>query len=246
MSFFSRIINLENRKDRWSMMKNSYLNINSLNFERFDAVKITSNDIAEIHLSPRARADFLSGTRLQHQAISGLGAIGCALSHIKVWQDFLTLSKNEFALVLEDDLNPNHSKFIHKSLKIFLNNPSDIFLLGWCGNINRVDLNSKIKIFPSSKGFVGAQAYVLNRKAAQILLTHVYPIEMQIDYSIQAIADKFNLRVGATDNSLCIKQVFTGSNVFTLCFFCEPTYIYATIGALLSLLIYIACVKIKM
>lgn len=240
--FFSKIINLESRKDRWNRMHEYYVKQSKLKLERFDAIKIKDSYVAESHLSPRGRVDFKSKDRVQHQAISGYGAIGCALSHLHIWQLFLQ-SDAKYCVVLEDDLNSNHAYRLDASIekfKLFTKNEEpDIFLLGWCGSLPPKKKDDTLIVFPSSRGYSCTSGYIVNRHAAEILSLYAYPIEMQVDFAMQAIADKFHLKVKATSKNLCLKQVLTGSDVFTTCFLCEPLLIYILISVLSLFSIYL-------
>lgn len=235
---FGRIINLDSRPDRWKLMEH-YVHHSKYNLQRFSAIHFTKDDNVKDMLSYRAKADF-QRERVQHEAIQGKGAIGCAVSHFLVWKEFLE-SQEEFCLVLEDDLNPKYAAGLDESIDAMLNiNGSwDIALLGWCGKLPETRKDETIVPFPSSKGFVGAQAYLLNRYAAEVLVSKVFPLEMQIDFLMQSIADDSCLRIKASKKTK-IRQQFTGySNVFTFCLLCEPIYVYSLIVLLLVTNIYL-------
>ncbi len=241
---FGRIINLAERADRWARVQ-AYIEKSKHDIRRFEGVRVKKEKALEF-LSPRARADFLKSTRYQHEAIFGVGAVGCALSHLGVWREFLN-SNAEHAIILEDDVDPRFADDIDS--KIAEMKDCDIFLLGWCGARPQTLNDGSVVPFPSSKGFVGAHAYVLNRRAAETLCIHAFPLEMQADFAIQAIADQFNLKIRCA--STPIKQKYSGSfdnllgsNILTLCLFCEPTWVYAAFGILLSLLFvsYFKCI----
>lgn len=235
---FGRIINLKERSDRWSRMQ-AYVSSSKHDLQRFEAVKLRKES-ALLFLSPRARADFLKPTRYQHEAIFGVGAVGCAMSHLGVWREFLN-SKADHCIVLEDDIDPRFAPYF--DLKTAEMKDCDIFLLGWCGSRPPTYNDGSVVPFPSSRGFVGAHAYILNRKAAETLCIHAFPLEMQADFAIQAIADQFNLKIRCA--STPIKQKYSGSldnllgsNILTLCLFCEPTWIYGAFGIALALLLF--------
>lgn len=232
MNVFARIINLESRPDRWDMMQ-AYVRASKLDLQRFSAVKMTSFEQALPLLSLRARAD-IRRERVQHQAISGLGAVGCAVSHFSVWSEFLA-SSADFCLVLEDDVHPRHAPDLDVLVDMMLKRKEwDIGLLGWCSTLPGRREDGSIIPFPSSDGFVGAQAYMLTRHAAEVLMKHLFPLEMQVDYALQAIADAHGLRI-VPSTGRKIRQKLTGSDVFRLCLLCEPQYVYAVIGLLIFL-----------
>ena len=217
MDVFARVINLSSRPDRWARIK-------SLGIARFDALQ-GNTDALSLHAlckfkKPRAR----------HEDIVGLGAIGCALSHIQVWREFLESDKSH-CLVLEDDI-----QLVDVSKHIVYG--ADIHLLGWCGQLHprwgNVH-NDRVVPWPASCGFVGAHAYLITRHAATQLLKTALPLEMQVDYYIQSVAWRDGLVI--TKGRDKIRQVYTGSDVFTLCFMCEPVYPVA-FGVALAVLVF--------
>jgi GR25 family glycosyltransferase involved in LPS biosynthesis len=226
---YARIINLDSRPDRWKRLS-------SLGIERFPAIVAKSPQV-----SLRTLATF--SNRRSHEALSGLGAVGCALSHIQVWKDFLETDK-ELCAVFEDDITLfDTAAYMHAARTM----PGDVRLLGWLGHIHPVWGNydqkqSCVIPWPASCGFMGAHAYVLTRHAAKCLVGTALPLEMQVDYYLQAVAWRDGLRV-TTTSLPPLKQVWTGGgNVFTICFMCEPLYPIATgiiITFLLMALVYI-------
>ena len=85
----------------------------------------------------------------------------------------------------------------------------------------------------------GSHAYMVTRKAAEILLKQGYPMEMQWDAAIQAIADRQGLRVVPTRQPHLIQRPNISSDVYSWCPYCEPHYIliYLAVAALLGFLI---------
>lgn len=228
---FARIINLDSRPDRWKLMQ-AYVDQSKHRIERFSAIQLKDDPTAL--LSYRAKADY-QRERVQHEAIQGKGAIGCAVSHFLVWQEFLH-SDSLYCLVLEDDLHPRYAAQLDGAIDEFLqSNLWDIGLLGWCGSLPSKRADGTLIPFPESRGFVGAQAYLLTRHAAEILVNHTFPLEMQIDFLLQSIAHDHCLRIKATSYPR-IRQTFTGfSDVFTFCLLCEPLYVYILITISIAL-----------
>lgn len=198
--------------------------------KRFPAVRFTSDDQVLPLLSLRARADF-KRERVQHEALHGRGAVGCAVSHFSVWTEFLQ-SDAQVCCVLEDDVHPKWALDFDTSIASMLKRQDtwDIALLGWCGSLPSLRADGTLKVFPESKGFVGAHAYMLTRHAAQTLTQQFFPLEMQVDFALQAIASVSGLRVRASHTKF--RQTWTGSDVFTFCLLCEPNAVYAVIACL--------------
>lgn len=199
--------------------------------QRFAATKPKSLSEVDNLLSLRARAD-MRRERVQHEALSGLGAVGCAVSHFSVWTEFLH-SDAQICLVLEDDLHASGADILDASVESMIQRQDewDIALLGWCNLLPKRRGDGSVISFPTSAGFVGAQAYMLTRHAAEVLTKHLFPLEMQVDYAIQAIAEAHSLRIVPTALRK-IRQTYTGSDVFRLCLLCEPLRVYAIVGVL--------------
>jgi len=101
-------------------------------------------------------------------------AIGCAMSHIKTWKEFLKTDA-EYAIIFEDDVvfDKNFKKEFNEIMKI-LPNEYDILYLGCFG------CNSEINIFTymsSMVGLVNLKNYKLNKyinKPVVAYATHSY------------------------------------------------------------------------
>jgi len=215
---FIRIINLDSRPDRWKRLEH-------LNFQRYSA-KTTSKNI-----SLRTFCDMMH-SRKTHQSIHGHGALGCYESHVGVWKEFLK-STEELCVIFEDDIDT-------KYIDLQIPKDCEIHLLGWCGTLKTI--GNQVMPYPK-EGWVGAHAYCISRRVAQLLVDNAYPIEMQVDYYIQAIAYKYGLSITHSKNK--IKQVWTGgSDVFSICLQCEWYYLFL-IGIFTTILIYFIYKLIK-
>ena len=163
------------------------------------------------------------------------------MSHLKIWREFLATTET-FCIVLEDDVDPKFAPLLDSKIDEMYD--CDIFLLGWCGTRPGYRKDGTVIPFPSGKGFVGSHAYVINRKAAEILSLHMFPLEMQVDFAIQAIADQYGLKIRSAKDR--IKQKFTGtwtnwsgSDIATFCLFCEPRFIYIAFGLMSFLILFL-------
>ena len=117
-------------------------------------------------------------------------AIGCALSHYKIWK-IIRDNKISCSLVLEDDIELDEN-FIQKYKSISKNFPSDydIIFIGYSQASfppNTKTTNSLIQIPTFVYGLFG---YIITNKAANKLLTNIFPIAEQLD---TAISKKMNL-----------------------------------------------------
>ena len=157
--------------------------------------------IKELQNHPEFEIEFISaiyGANLNDNEISSLvdtenknshfnnninkAEIGCALSHIKCYKQFLK-SQEELALILEDDILiskdintilPLLSKIIQTHI------PSIILLTPNVDYKNEKQLNTKYNIGEVISGFT-ALGYIINRAAAQILIKNLEPVHSVAD-----------------------------------------------------------------
>jgi GR25 family glycosyltransferase involved in LPS biosynthesis len=200
---FSRVINLDRRKDRWSVMEKFMVKNPGLNLQRFPAIEPTI-ELAQTVLHSSLRESAVDGwPRYRPEEIKGLGAIGCFLSHRQVWKDFLS-SSAPVALVLEDDLDAKDVDKLSECVYPYLKNQQwDFVLLGWVGTLGN-----------PRKHFTGTHAYMLSRNMATRLLQHSHPINQQVDYYMNAILKQFpDLRMEISPHRL--RQASSPSDILT-------------------------------
>ena len=119
----------------------------------------------------RSYHDLLSG-RHQHAGISGLGAIGCTMSHNELWKlcvnnDLPYIAIAEADLYLKD-ISPETE---HKIKKI-LEKPNSIFV------------STKIDKKKIIEKFYGLHFYILSNAACKELIKNTFPIDVQTDWYI--------------------------------------------------------------
>jgi GR25 family glycosyltransferase involved in LPS biosynthesis len=194
--------------------------------QRFSAIRLLNVQEAMQHVTPRTRADLLGRMRMHHESLNTVGQVSCYLSHLTLVKQFLQ-SDAKYALILEDDLDAADASRLDFLVNEFQKKTHwDIALLGW-GRKMRTYSDGRAHLFPSASKFVyGAHAYMLTRKAAERLVKLGYPMEMQWDSALQAIADQQGLRVvPTTQNHLKQSHAFK-SDTYSSCPFCEPHYIW--------------------
>ena len=206
-------ITLERRSDRWKRFQDQS-GIEQINVKRFIGVDgKTININTDDRVSTLTKRNIITKSRRSHEELDSIGGVGCALSHIAVWQ-WMVDQNQEMCLVFEDDaiVSPN---FVTKSNEIIqkssiLKDPKhwDIWLLGgtWddLSSIpNETTKTGLIRI----KAFVLFHAYVITLNAAKRLLKDVYPIHCHIDIWVSIYSYLNDLRiVGTTDMKLIQNQ----------------------------------------
>lgn len=123
------------------------------------------------------------------------GAIGCALSHLKIWEKLLTDPENEYYIVLEDDitLNKDFYKHINEMKDVFFE--KDVVFIGYH---MKNDLREKFRFLYNrddspdvktskltSKLYLGGTfAYSINKLGAKKLLENakLHGMQRAVDY----------------------------------------------------------------
>lgn len=122
--------------------------------------------------------------RLMHNEI-GNGTIGCYLSHVKTWTEFLN-SNHSYALIFEDDVDFEPAKL--KTLIDILVRKSgewdmvniDVNRHGFAKPVTRLSRLFKLVQFRSR--VANTSCYIINRNAANELLKKALPIAMPVDH----------------------------------------------------------------
>ena len=185
------VINLKHRDDRLKKMDIMLKSIGRRfsEYERIEAVNgklITEKEKNKL-LSLKSKRIFHNPSSFKD--IRSLGAIGCYLSHISVWQ--LALNRGEKnIIILEDDIQ---LKIDGNKIDEYINSRPDdydICYLDWYGlygHSSSKEYNShwdknnddEISFF---------SAYMISEKGIKKLLQNIYPIEQQIDCYVDTYA----------------------------------------------------------
>jgi GR25 family glycosyltransferase involved in LPS biosynthesis len=168
------VINLEKDNDRWNYYKN--LNIPSIKINRFNG--IYGKDLDRNNL---IKSGVLSTTNVLKD-----GQLGCALSHMNLWNYSLKY-KNKYLLVLEDDVileKDIYNKI--NNLEDYLPENWDVIFLGGC-NVYGKKYNEKF-IIPTKYDKLYnlcLHAMLINKKSIPKLNSIMKPIMVPIDNQIR-------------------------------------------------------------
>lgn len=186
-------ISLDRRPDRWAAFK-ATADAAGLPVQRLSAVDARSfgDQIYEMPgLSLLTAHNVRERTRRSHYEIDAPGAIGCSLSHFKVWKQLLSSSAPAI-IVFEDDaeLPPNLKPQLQQviaELPFAANGSSGWDLVqfqlttygkGVTGCSPREGLQEP---WQHCTGLMGTYGYMVSRRGAERLLSRAYPIEMHVD-----------------------------------------------------------------
>ncbi len=174
-------INLNKAVDRRNAIT-SLLNQLDLSYKRIAAVYGKE-------LSQSEKDEVTDGTMFKVLMGKGIvdGEIGCYLSHLKTWKEFLK-SKASYALIIEDDatFNPAELKAVVDEL-IEHNDKWDYVNLDphRSGNGRIVHkISDKFNLIAPKQRVWLTTCQLINRKAAASLIKHALPIRMPVDHYV--------------------------------------------------------------
>jgi len=152
--------------------------------------------------------------RKNHRSITG-GAVGCFLSHLRLYSYLLNHSSAKRFLILEDDVLPYesfHSTCIQLQSKF---PPSvDILFLDYynTGKVLPLEYREPFYYRPLQR-FVLMHAFFITRKGIQKVLKHFSKITMQIDFYISQLIEQKVLTVWGIYPPICRQGVDGPSNI---------------------------------
>lgn len=185
------LINLDRRPDRLERFMKTYnaSDMKDMSLSKISAIDGSEIDISKIPLSEVAKGELkqieTTGFRSKHYQLTR-GAIGCYLSHVKVWRDVIE-NGDSHALIFEDDVNvpKDITQRIEQSIK---NIPKDwdIVLFGFhCKDCENMTNYRKVN------RFILLHCYIISNTAIlKILKTQsLFPIQQQIDSYLSELAE---------------------------------------------------------
>ena len=171
------VINLDRAPDRLARVS-AQLNELGLPFHRLVAVDARA-------LTPEQSALLDSAAyRRKHGMAPVLGELGCYLSHVQALRAFLA-SEAAFALVLEDDA------LLHSSLPAVLAGLQRVAPRWDMVKLSAVHSGTPVRVAAVVPGHdlavmlsrcTGASAYVVNRRAAQVYVDGLLPMQLPVDH----------------------------------------------------------------
>lgn len=175
---YIKIINLERRADRKTQITAYMKEANVQNYEFIKAV-----DGKELKPTLKIKELFL-GNDFNYRK----GVIGCALSHIHLWEALIADDMNDYYIILEDDarLCKNFKANLDHVIDLYISKQVDYLLIGG-QKINEecvMKEDLQIQILKHSISAYGAHGYIINKTACKKLLQYinVYHVTRAIDW----------------------------------------------------------------
>ena len=178
-SVFCYVVNLDRSKERYQKIKPliDYLNFPYKRFSAVDGSALSDEEFNKL-------VDFKTYNNLMGH-LPKKGTIGCSLSHINIWKEFLK-SDYSYALVIEDDVQFAPSD-LQQAVKNVLSHKKiwdvcsfELLHHGFPLNIRNIDDHHHLAIYLTNVTHTGC--YLISRKAAQNLLKKALPIKIPIDH----------------------------------------------------------------
>lgn len=229
------VISMPTRPDRRDRMRH-HLQAQGIRHARmFDAVdgralyrqQCLQEDGCPRLLSEAARRNIERKQRRDHSELVTPGALGCALSHIGVWQT--VAHSNAPALVVEDDARTNaHGRTLMHTFPMPAADTYDVLLLGhllrrkW--QVPAADSSRAPQISPYHGEWMLLHAYIITPEGAQRALKCALPVRKHIDGYLSDETVAGRLRVLAC-HPACWWQSCSSSSIQsadTLCRSCGP------------------------
>lgn len=199
----SIIINLARRRNRMIQFSNHYFL--PIQYEIFDAIDGKNLDARKLHKDGiigdyglQSIINIASGkSKKFHHELCTIGAVGCSLSHIQIWQKIVSENIQK-CLIFEDD-----AWVINADMDIIDANinklPKDwhIYMIGQPHSILEGIPCDKIGDLHRITRFCGTHAYIINLEGAKWLLEHgkLFPIQQQIDAHLSELCLDFNFNI---------------------------------------------------
>lgn len=189
------LMNLKRRPDRLTNFMNKYKMSDMKNetLIKFDAIDGSKLDVDSVPLTELAKAELKQldtvGYRTKHYQLTK-GAIGCYLSHVKIWENILK-HKEENILIFEDDADipPNLKKDINEQMK-YIPNDWDIVLFGFdCTKCMKYENYTEVQ------RFMLTHCYMINKSAIVKIMNSntLFPITQQIDAYMSELSSIINI-----------------------------------------------------
>ena len=197
------IINLKKSTDRWNNV-NQLMKKYNIKVNRFEAIYGKELDYNYIKDNTSIACNYL---------LCNYGIIGCALSHINLWQQLINDNNNDNYIIIEDDFLDIDIKNLDNLTKYITKNNLDFDMIRLicissflCKSLNNDkifitnDLYLKKSIFSLS-----ACGYIISKNGAIKLINEIkkHKINYHIDFSISAynILNK-NMKIYNTNKNL--------------------------------------------
>jgi GR25 family glycosyltransferase involved in LPS biosynthesis len=169
----------------------------------------------KVHVPFQHKIKAITKARTGHEITNG--ALGCLLSHRKIWQKFINQNDIDHCLILESDSKVLDLEKLKSTFEI-VKSDFDLFFFGAFDGRMKLFRSSKHKLFdkyvigePLKNSLYCTYGYMLNKKAASNLLRVTSKFDYPVDYWKYRLKNT-NLKVGGiTPNLISTVKEFTST-----------------------------------
>ena len=216
----SYVINLDKNIEKYSEIKTKFKTLNITNIQRFSA--IYGKDLDEKYIdnitNPYVQYIIHHG-RFTDSDIGSYGAIGCYISHVKLWEMLLNVKQNQdMFLVLEDDAIPLE-KYTIFDINNFINEVIentknwDIIYLGYAKRPRDNDIEITKNVYKIDSMVFQTHAYIINKKGITKLLKFALPMVFELDSFISFMSMYRNLNSYRSKDSYIVQSNVKSSDI---------------------------------
>lgn len=190
------VINLDRRRDRWTSFQQSSGFEKLSNLRRWSGTdgKLINLD-NDNRVSLITKFNIIRSTRRSHMELNTKGGVGCYISHVEVWKNFLEKGDGEVGIIFEDDALidlitlEKLQRFIKSSDVIKNADLWDFCILApHSGAIKHGAMYPGDNTCMRLMEFTGLTGYLFTKKGIRKIMPHIYPIQAHIDWFISVCA----------------------------------------------------------
>lgn len=197
------VINLARRRDRIIAFRKHYtLPIKYDIMDAVDGQTLDANRLIDQGVlgdaGMKSLLDSKNGiSKRYHYELGSIGAIGCSLSHIKIWRKVLQ-ENTKYMMVFEDDARVTGISMDDIILRLE-DLPEDwhIYMIGQPHSIlEGIHVPSKNQLYKLTR-FCGTHAYIINSTGARYLIErgNLFPIQQQIDSYLSELGWDYGMNI---------------------------------------------------
>lgn len=196
---FARVISLKKRKDRLLAFQEE---MEPTDIPYLTDISVTEGvdgkalDLSTVSMVAEARltlhSQIISGKRLEHRDLTP-GAVGCYMSHLKVWQE-LVYSGQPYGIVFEDDVGFDRPDVVEQVLRDIEAAPVDWDVLVYVPD-SFVTKYVPLEDYDLVMKFFGLHFYVIRSGACERIFMDMLPMSQQIDSEMTVLAEAGKLKI---------------------------------------------------
>jgi glycosyl transferase family 25 len=192
-------ISLDRRPDRWRVFEAAAKDagIVTQRVSAVDALSFVAHEHPSVSLGTAHNLYY--GVRRSHYEIDKPGAVGCSLSHFRVWEDCVASNKPAVVVFEDDVILPRD--LTHRLDTVLAAAPAEwdviqLQLTAYNDGITGCAADASLtQPWQKCMSLMGTYAYIVSRRGAERLLKRAYPIELHVDAYMAYMARLGHIRM---------------------------------------------------